>query len=180
MSYADELGWELHGPAENMLAIYDALWAAGEAHGIGNYGTFAMNAMRMEKGFKGAGELTNEVTLPEADVMRFVNLETGDFIGRHKTIALQQAPEAGTMPWICAYLAIDTDGKADGHGGEAVMHDGRVVGSTSSVAYGHSVGKVLAFAYIKPEAAAPGTALEVVVMNGVRQAVVLGEAVWDP
>jgi dimethylglycine dehydrogenase len=89
-------------------------------------------------------------------------------------------PQSGTMPWICAYLAIDAAGKANGHGGEAVMHDGRVVGSTSSVAYGHSVGKVLAFAYIKPEAAAPGTALEVVVMNEARKAVVLGEAAWDP
>ena len=80
------------------------------------------------------------------------------------------------MPWICAYLAI----YADGHGGKAVMHDGHVVGSTSSVAYGHSVGKVFAFDYIKPEAAAPGTALEVMVMNETRKAVVLGEASWDP
>ena len=84
------------------------------------------------------------------------------------------------MPWICAYLAIDADAKAYGHGGEAVMHDVRVVGSTSSVAYGHSVGKVLAFAYIKPEAAAPGTALEFVVMNKACNAVVLGEAIWGP
>ncbi len=180
MSYANELGWELHGPAENMLAVYEALWAAGEAHGIANYGSFAMNAIRMEKGLKGAGELTNEVTLPDADVMRFVNLETGDFIGRDETIASQQAAEAGTMPWIYAYLAIDADGKADGYGGEAVMHDGRVVGSTSSDAYGHSVGKVLAFVYIKPEAEASGTALEIVVMNKARKAVVLGEAAWDP
>ena len=60
------------------------------------------------------------------------------------------------------------------------MHDGRAGGSTSSVAYAHSVCKALAFAYIKPEAAAPGTSLEVVVMNGVRKAVVLGEAAWDP
>ena len=89
-------------------------------------------------------------------------------------------PQAGTMTWICAYLAIDADGKADGHGGETVMHDGRVVGSTSSVAYEHSVGKVLGFTYIKPEAAAPGTALEVVVMNEARKAVVLGEAAWEP
>ncbi len=43
--------------------------------------------------------------------------------------------------------------------------DGNVVGSTSSVAYGHTVGKVLAFAYIKPEAATPGQNLEVVVMG---------------
>ena len=82
-----ELGWELHGPDENMLVVYDALWAAGEAHGIANYGSFAINVMRMETGFKGADELTNEFTLPEADVMRFVNLETGDFIGRDETIA---------------------------------------------------------------------------------------------
>ena len=72
MSYAGELGWELHGPREHMPAIYDALWAAGETHGIADYGSFTMNAMRMEKMFKGAGELTIEVTLPEADVMRFV------------------------------------------------------------------------------------------------------------
>ena len=45
-----------------------------------------MNAMRMEKGFKGAGELTNEVTLPEADVMRFVKLDKGNFVGRQATI----------------------------------------------------------------------------------------------
>ena len=84
------------------------------------------------------------------------------------------------MPWICAYLAIDADGKADGHGGEAVMHGVRIVGSTSSVAYRHSVGKVLTFAFIRPEVAAPGTALEVVVMNEARKAGVLGEATWDP
>ena len=180
LSYAGELGWELHGPADSMLAVYDALWQAGTAHGIANYGSFAMNAMRMEKGFKGAGELTNEVTLPEADVMRFVNLDTGEFIGRNATLASQQAADAGNLPWICTYLAIDGDGISDGHGGEAVLQDGVVVGATSSVAYGHSVGKGLAFAYLKPQAATPGTALEVVIMNSPRPAVVLGEPAYDP
>ena len=180
LSYAGELGWELHGPADSMLAVYDALWQAGTAHGIANYGSFAMNAMRMEKGFKGAGELTNEVTLPEADVMRFVNLDSGEFIGRNATLASQQAADAGNLPWICTYLAIDGDGISDGHGGEAVLQDGVVVGATSSVAYGHSVGKGLAFAYLKPQAATPGTALEVVIMNSPRPAVVLGEPAYDP
>ena len=84
------------------------------------------------------------------------------------------------MPWVCAYLAIDPDDAEDGHGGEAVMLDGNVVGSTSSVVYGHTVGKLLAFAYIKPQAAKPGTKLQVVVMNAVRDAEVLGEAAYDP
>ena len=47
MSYAGELGWELHIPRGNALAVYDALWAAGAAPGIADYGSFAMNAMRM-------------------------------------------------------------------------------------------------------------------------------------
>jgi dimethylglycine dehydrogenase len=53
----------------------------GQAHGIADYGSFAMNVMRMEKGFKGAGELTNEVTLPEADVLRFARTDK-DYLGK--------------------------------------------------------------------------------------------------
>ena len=84
------------------------------------------------------------------------------------------------MPWLCAYLEIEPDGETDGHGGEAVLMDGRVVGSTSSVAYGHTVGKILAFAYVKPEAAVPETKLEVAIMGKTRPARVLGEPAYDP
>ncbi|MEM8837303.1 MAG: FAD-dependent oxidoreductase [Pseudomonadota bacterium] len=176
MSYAGELGWEIHGPRDAMLAVYDALIEKGDAFGIGDYGSFAMNVMRMEKAFKGAGELTNEVTLPEADVMRFVKLDKGNFFGREETIKSSE----GTLPWICAYLEIEPDGVEDGNGGEAVLCDGAVVGSTASVAFGHSVGKILAFAYIKPEAAQPGTELEVVIAGSPRPARVLSEAAYDP
>ena len=179
LSYAGELGWEIHGPAESMLAVYDALDAAGKAYGITDYGSFAMNAMRMEKMFKGAGELTNEVTLPEADVMRFVRLDK-DFVGKAATQASVQTAEAGYMPWICAYLVIEPEGDEDGHGGEAVLMDGAVVGSTSSVAFGPTVGKILAFAYIRPAAANPGQALEVVIQGKARKAVVADRPLYDP
>ncbi|KIC23582.1 MULTISPECIES: FAD-dependent oxidoreductase [unclassified Leisingera] len=172
MSYAGELGWELHMPFDAMADVYDALWQAGQAHGIADYGSFTMNVMRMEKGFKGAGELTNEVTLAEAGVLRFVQADK-DFLGKDKTL------NTG-LPWICAYLEIDPDGEIDGHGGEAVLHGGKVVGSTASVVYGHTAGKILAFAYIKPHAAEPGTALEVIIHGRPRAARVLGEPAYDP
>jgi dimethylglycine dehydrogenase len=175
MSYAGELGYEIHGPREHMLAVYDALWAAGEAHGIADYGSFAMNCMRLEKAFPGASELTNEVTLPEADVMRFVKLDKGDFLGRDETLRSAE----GELPWICVYLEIEPDGVSDGHGGEAVLFDGDVVGSTTSVAFGHSVGRIIAFAYVKPVAAAPGTELAVIIMGEPRAARVLGEPAYD-
>ncbi|MFY2823785.1 FAD-dependent oxidoreductase [Ruegeria sp. MALMAid1280] len=172
MSYAGELGWELHMPNTACLDVYNALWAAGELHGITDYGSFAMNVMRMEKGFKGAGELTNEVTLAEADVLRFARTDKV-YLGRDKTLNTD-------LPWVCAYLEIEPDGEIDGHGGEAVMLDGRGVGSTASVVYGHTVGKILAFAYIRPEAATPETALQVVIHGSPRAARVLGEPAYDP
>ena len=93
VSYAGELGWELHLPRDRAPAVYDALWAAGEPHGIADYGSFAMNVMRMEKMFKGAGELTNEVTLAEAGVMRFARLDK-DYLGADATRASAAAERA--------------------------------------------------------------------------------------
>ncbi|MEM7438466.1 MAG: FAD-dependent oxidoreductase [Pseudomonadota bacterium] len=176
MSYAGELVWEFHGPRDAIKAAYDALSNAGEPFGLTDYGSFAMNALRMEKGFKGAGELTNEVTLPEADVMRFVKLDK-DYVGVEAT---RDSATSNSLPWVCAYLSIEADGVEDGHGGEAVLLGDRVVGSTSSVAYGHSVGMILAFAYIKPEAAEPGTELTVIIAGQPRSAKVLGEPAYDP
>ncbi len=179
MSYSGELGWEFHIPRENALAVYDALWAAGLAHGIADYGSFAMNTLRMEKAFKGAGELNNEVTLPEADVMRFARLDK-EYIGVEQTRASATQAEDGTMPWICAYLEFEPDGVEDGHGGEAIVVDGQIVGSTASVAYSHTYGKILAFAYIKPHAAVPDTEITVIVAGKPRKGRILADAVYDP
>jgi dimethylglycine dehydrogenase len=176
LSYGGELGWEIHGSREHMPAVYDALWVAGETHGIADYGSFTMNVLRMEKCFRGAGELTNEVTLPEADVMRFVKTDKGDFLGREATLASMQKP----LRWLCTYLEIEADGVWDGNGGEAVRMDGRVVGSTSSVAYSHTTGSILAFAYLKPAAAKPGTGLEVFLKDEWRGARVLDRPAYDP
>ena len=172
MSYAGELGWELHMPFAACADVYQALWSAGAPLGLRDYGSFAMNVMRMEKAFKGAGELTNEVTLAEADVLRFARTDK-DYIGKDKTLN-------DILPWVCAYLEIEPNGVEDGHGGEAVLLDGAVVGSTASVVYGHTVGKILAFAYLRPEAAHPGTPLEVVIAGLPRAARVLGAPAYDP
>ncbi|MFK7938668.1 MAG: FAD-dependent oxidoreductase [Roseovarius sp.] len=172
MSYAGELGWEFHMPREAALPVYDALWAAGQAHGITDYGSFAMNALRMEKMFKGAGELTNEVTLAEADVTRFARTDK-EYLGRDKTLNTD-------LPWVCAYMEIEPDGVEDGHGGEAVLLDGAVVGSTASVAYGHTVGKILAFAYVKPHANVAGTDIEVIIAGKPRHGRILDKPAYDP
>jgi len=177
VSYVGELGWELHIPIDGMAQVYDALWAAGQAHGLENFGSFTLNALRMEKGFKGASELTTEVTLPEADIMRFCKLDKGDFVGRAATIA---SHEKATKPWLCVYLKFDATGDADPLGTEALLVDGKRVGAVSSCAYAPYVDQVLGFGYVGPDHAAPGTILDVHVMGETITATVLAEPVYDP
>ncbi len=176
ISYTGELGWELHAHKDRIEDIYSALHQAGQPEGMVHYGSFAMNVMRMEKAFKGAAELTNEVTLPEADMLAFATLDKPDFIGKTATVE----SIAAKLPWICVYLTIEHDGIQIGHGGEAVLHNGRVVGSTTSVVYSHIADCVLAFAYISPQAAQPGTHLEVIVAGKLTRATVEQNAVYDP
>ena len=72
VSYVGELGWELHCPMEKLADLDDALMQAGKAHGIQRFGTYAMNALRLEKAYKGWGsELTTEISLVESDMLRF-------------------------------------------------------------------------------------------------------------
>ena len=175
ISYSGELGWELHGPRNSIQKACEAIWDAGQSHGLINYGSFAMNVMRMEKMYKGMHEFTNEITLREADVMRFVD-RNKDFVGKAATIkSLLRKP-----PWKCAYLKIEPNGTEDGNGGETVYSDNRVVGTVSSIVYGHSVGSIAAFAYLKPEVAIPGTKLQVDIAGRLRNAEVVDQPLYDP
>ena len=176
VSYTGELGWELHMHRDAVEDIYSALWQAGQSEGMIHYGSFAMNVMRMEKAFKGAAELTNEVTLPQADVMAFVRLNKPNFIGKGATEKSVSTP----LPWKCVYLVIDHNGTHIGHGGEAVYHKGEVVGSTTSIVYSHIAGCALGFAYVKPQAAQPETELQVIVAGTPTRATVKSKAVYDP
>ena len=130
------LGWELHVPRAQVLGVFDALWSAGQPHGIAHYSSFAMNAMHMEKMFKGASELTHEVTLPAADVMRFARLnKPGGFIGLEAT---RRSAERTERPWQCTYPLVDAK-HADCLGGETILAGGEQIGAVSSGAWGPSV-----------------------------------------
>jgi len=176
VSYVGELGWELHLPMAEMETIYDAVMDAGKAHGIANFGTYAMNSLRMEKGYKGWGaELTNEITMIEADMERFVAFDKEDFVGR--AALLKRREEGVDMKLVL--LAVDSD-DTDPLGNEPVSANGTAVGITTSGGYGHAVGQTLAFAYVAPEHAAPDSALEVAMLGKTRAARVLARPPYDP
>jgi dimethylglycine dehydrogenase len=174
VSYVGELGWELHAPIASMAPLYDAIWRQGEAFGIANYGLYAVNSMRIEKGYKAwSTELTNELNMLEADMSRFVNFNKQDFVGKAATLA--QAPR----PFKIVYTEVEvTD--TDARGGEPVLDRDRCVGVTTSGAYGHRVKKSLAFACVQPQFATPGSVFDLLVHGARRRATVLAQAAYDP
>ncbi len=176
VSYVGELGWELHHPIERMPDLYSAVWEAGEKLGLVDFGSYAMNVMRIEKAYKAwGGELTTEITPIEARIERFVDF-TKDFKGKAATVARREAE----LDMVCVYAELDADG-ADCRGNEPVYDTAaRMIGITTGGAYGHSVGKSLFFAYVDPAHEAPGSRLEVAVLGERRPAVVLAEPAWDP
>jgi len=175
MNYVGELGWELHVPRAGMQAVFDALMSAGAAHGMSLFGTYAMNSLRMEKGYRGWGsELTAEIDMFEASMERFIRLDKADFIG--KAASLSRKQQGQRMKLVYMEVA-NTD--SDCMGNEPVYHGGKVVGVTTSGAFGHATNKSLAFAYVPPEAAVTGSEFEVMLFGERRKATIIPESAWD-
>ena len=176
VNYVGELGWELHVPMAQMPKVFDALMAAGKPHDIRLFGTYAMNALRIEKSYRGWGsELTAEIDMIEASMERFLRLDKDDFIGKAATLRRkQQGPRMKLV-----YIEVDnTD--SDCVGNEPIYHNGKKVGLTTSGGFGQKTGKSLAFAYLPPELTAVGTELELMMFTEMRKARIIPESIWDP
>ena len=176
VNYVGELGWELHVPMADMPVVFDTLMAAGQPHGIRLFGTYAMNSLRMEKAYRGWGsELTNEIDMFEASMARFIRLDKPHFIGRDASLSMKQRGPRMQL----VYLEVEnTD--SDCVGNEPVYAGEKLVGLTTSGAFGHAVGKSLAFAYVPLDMTEPGTAFDIMMFGERRPACVLADSAWDP
>ena len=175
MNYVGELGWEIHVPMAEMPKIFDALMNEGEAHGIALFGTYAMNSLRMEKAYRGWGsELTNEVTLVEGSMERFVDYNK-DFIGKAATQKSKQ--EGGRIKLV--YMEVDAIDN-DCLGNEPIYLGDKIIGLTTGGAYGHAVEKSLTFAYVEPKLAEIGKEFEILMMGNKCKARIIQDPAWDP
>jgi len=148
IGYVGELGYELYIDQEYAAHVYDTLRAAGEPFGIADAGYRAIDACRMEKGYLyWSGDITPDYNPYEAGLGFCVALDKGDFIGQ---AALADIKAKGVGRKLVSYTV---DGFAPFHGGEAVMVDGKVVGSTSSTGYGYTLGRTIAFGYLPADIA---------------------------
>jgi dimethylglycine dehydrogenase len=178
VNFVGALGWELHFPIEYAHHLFDALFAAGEEHGIGMAGMRAMESLRLEKSYRMWGlDLTPDYTPFEAGLDRFVRMGKGEFIGRE---ALQQQIHAGVPNKFVTVECHDV-GDADPLGNEPLFDErGAIVGRATSGYYGHVLGKSLAIGYVKAPHATVGTRLQIEILGERKSATVLVDSPYDP
>ena len=178
VNFVGALGWELHFPIEYAHSLFDAVFAAGAEYGIGMVGMRAMESLRLEKSYRMWGsDMTRDYTPLECSLDRFVRMNKGPFVGR-EALARQLADG---VPHKFITLEVHDVKDADPLGNEPIFDTaGKLIGRATSGYYGHTIRKSLAIGYVKPEYAAPGTALQIEVLGERKTATVLVESPYDP
>ena len=146
VSYVGELGWELHMPAEAAAAVFDAVMAAGEAHGIRPAGYRAIESLRLEKGYRAWGADITPTDSPfEAGLGWAVKLKSGlDFLGREAAAAVAAAP----LKRFLVGLSV-ADPAAVLVGRETILRDGEPVGYLASGGWGYTVERNIGYGYVR-------------------------------
>jgi dimethylglycine dehydrogenase len=172
VSFAGELGWEIHAANADAPAIYDALLAGGAKP----FGMRALNALRIEKGYRALkGDLSTDYSLLEGGLDRFIRWEK-EFPGKAALLAEKQR---GVRKRFVT-LVVDAGG-ADAPYMSTLWHGGEVVGETTSGAWGYRVGKSIALGMLRADLTVPGTEVEVEIYGERRAAVVQADGpLWDP
>jgi 4-methylaminobutanoate oxidase (formaldehyde-forming) len=167
VTYVGELGWELYCAAEYGLRLWDALHVDGVTPG----GYRAIDALRLEKGYRAwASDLNSETTPDEAGLSFAVKRDKGEFIGR-------EALREPAQKLVC--LVLD-DPRSIALGSEPVRSaDGAIVGRVTSGGYGYAVGASIAYAYVPLEHAEPGTRHAVDIFGEWIPAEVRAEPLYD-
>ncbi len=174
ISFAGELGWEVHTSFDDSAAVYEAIRDAGATP----FGMYALNSMRIEKGYRTwKGDLSTDYTILEGGLDRFLRLnKEQDFPGK---AALQSEMQQGRAKGFVT-LVLD-DCFADAPYMSTIWNGDEVVGETTSGDFGYRVNKSIALGMVKAELATPGTELEVEIYGARIKAVVQEDLpLWDP
>jgi 4-methylaminobutanoate oxidase (formaldehyde-forming) len=146
ITYVGELGWELYVPAEFAVGVYDDLMAAGARFGVARGGYYAIESLRLEKGYRAFGrELTPNDNPVEAGLLFACKLKTDiDFLGR---AAVEKAKAEGPRRRVVGFSVDSPEPML--WGGELVLRDGVVAGQVTSAAWGETTGACVGLAYVR-------------------------------
>ena len=154
ITYVGELGWELYVPTEMARAAFDALMAAGGAHGLKLCGLHALDSLRLEKAYRSFGhDISDEDHVLEAGLGFAVKLDKsrskfGAFIGRD---AVLKKRDSGLTRRLLQFKLRDPRPLL--YQNEPIWRGGDLVGRIASGSYGHHLGASVGLGYVR---CAPG------------------------
>ena len=174
VSFAGELGWEIHAANADMPALYEAVLSAGAVP----FGMYALNSMRLEKGYRAwKGDLSTDYSLLEGGLERFIKFDKPqDFTGKAALLAEKQ--QGRKKAFVTMVMEA---GDADAPYMAPVWHGDEIVGEVTSCGMGYRTQKCIALGMVRVDSAEVGTELEVDVFGTRRKAVVQeDQPLWDP
>jgi 4-methylaminobutanoate oxidase (formaldehyde-forming) len=147
ITYVGELGWELHVPVERASDVYRKLMVARQQLGVVNAGHYAINSLRLEKGYRAWGAELSPDDSPLEAGLGFAIDWTKPFIGRE---ALLKQKQATLKRQLVIFVLNQPEPML--WGSEPIYRDGQPVGYTTSGSYGHTVGGAIAMGYVNNSA----------------------------
>jgi len=177
VSFTGDLGWEIYVDETDQVALYEALLKAGKDLGVRPVGGRSLLSLRVEKGYGSWGrEYSPEYWPQEVGLERLIKLDKPEFLGREAYLKIKDNEPREKL----VVLEVETT-TADASGGEPVFAvDGTPVGRVSSGAYGHSVGKSIALAFVRTDHCDAGTELDVAILGTPHRARLVAEPPFDP
>ncbi len=173
VSFAGELGWEIHAKNAEIPGIYEALLERG----VKPYGMYAMNALRLEKGYRAwKQDLSTDYSMLEGGLERFIKWDKADFVGKG---ALLREKQRGPAKRFATFI-IESNGH-DAPYMSTVWHGNDVVGEITSSGYGYRVNASIALGVVRADLSEPGTELEIEIFGKRCKAMVQkDQPLWDP
>lgn len=160
--YTGELGYEVFCHPSQGGAIFDAIWEAGQPHGMKPMGLAGLDLVRIEAGLVFAGYDFSDQTDPfEAGIGFTVPLKskTADFVGRDALLRRKETPAR-------KFVGLEIDGQNAVHHGDCLRIGRAQVGEVCSAMRSPRSGQWIALARIDVAHAAPGTPVEVGQLDG--------------
>ncbi len=179
VGFVGEWGYEIHVPANQGPALWDALMGAGQPHGIRPFGVEAQRLLRLEKGHIIIGQDTDGLSNPyDVGLEWATKMDKPFFVGKRSLQVIERQPRKQQL--VGFMLGERFAGKAPQEC-HLVIENGEIAGRVTSIAWSPTLGRHIGLAFVRPSQTAPGTAIAIRLSDGSSvQATVSALPFYDP
>ena len=174
VSYAGELGWEIHAKIEDISLIYDKVLGAGAIP----FGMYALDSLRVEKGYRAwKGDLSTDYSLLESGLERFIKFDKKEIFPGKQSF-LKEKQRGSVKKFVTMIIK---ENECDAPYMSTIWHEGKIIGEVTSGAYGHRVNASIALGMVNTDLAISGKNVTVDIFGNEYPATIQNPGpLWDP